>query len=158
MTHASKCTKELTGELFRRSGDAVAVKRIGDQFGFEGYNARKGHCHKNVEQWVKEHPLDQPVHGWLVNQSQLEEHGFVAFYAHSLIRAADNGLVDVTLGASDFDYRFLPDERPDNEFMELTKLPMPLQHIDNQARFDAYNASCQYQHQLGHPSASSTTL
>ncbi|WP_206958125.1 hypothetical protein [Trinickia acidisoli] len=121
--------------MYKRTGDAMDVARSGEYV--DNHVERRGKCHENVAQWLQEHPLDRPVRGWLVDQSQWQN-GFVEFHAHSVVALTGGGLMDVTLSASDRCYRFLSDERSDEEFLMHAREEPTLRHVVDQARYDAF--------------------
>ncbi|WP_157379453.1 hypothetical protein [Burkholderia ubonensis] len=135
MAHPSNIAAALSEELLRHVGNSETVVRTGDYA--NDHVDRRGKCHENVAQWLGEHPGDRPVRGWLIDQSQVQ-YGFIEFLAHSVVVAAGGGLMDVTLGANDPDYKFLRDERPDDEFLALASAWPKLRHIVDQARYDAF--------------------
>jgi len=137
----------LAEQLFGRIDSTENVVRIGEYA--NGYVERRGKWHDNVARWLAEHPYDRPVRGWLVDQSQ-SQYGFIEFHAHSVIDAAVGGLTDPTLGVSDPDYRFLRDERTDEEFLMLASAEPTLRHVVDQARYDAFQLAAENSLLYGH--------
>jgi hypothetical protein len=87
--------------------------------------AHEARCHENAEAFFVSHPDHPPVRGWLVTELG-NAPGYFRLVAHSVNRAPDGTLVDVT-PLSEMDrkaYRFVAHEGTEERFNQLkTKFP-----------------------------------
>jgi hypothetical protein len=75
-------------------------------------------CHANVSTWCKYMPEYSAVRGWLYFDF-LDQLPYVLFNAHSVVRAPDGKLWDITPSQASQPYLFLAAEESEGEYAEL---------------------------------------
>ncbi len=101
-------------QLYLRRREARVVPFL-DITSLVGWAPLPQRCHDNVDRLASERPEYQIVRGWHVS----DRADTFAFLAHSVVRGADGGLIDITPVSSEISWRypFLEDDSP--EFMTL---------------------------------------
>jgi hypothetical protein len=102
-------------DLVRGAAGAVDVQRVAVRFA-DGSEARRSHCHANVERWVAEIPGSEAVRGWLISARLGPGHPpRCAFRGAS----RDGELMDITLTLEDQRAPFIEHSGPEDEFPKV---------------------------------------
>ena len=126
----------LAAELFGRRGESVRIDfRTGSDAAADA--GLRGRCHDNVARWLGANPGDRAVRGWLIDEHR-SNCGFVEFHAHSVIVDSMDTLRDITLSHADPEHAFLPDARPDEEFLAIARFHPTLRHVFDDALYGAF--------------------
>lgn len=76
-------------------------------------------CHHNVTEWCALEPTYKVVRGWLY--FDLTGCSVARFVAHSVVRAEDGNLYDITPSNASQDYPFLEGNLSEGEFTKLVE-------------------------------------
>lgn len=101
--------------LMQRVSEAVPVKRV--KVAIQEWTPEANKCHDNVAVFCEHKPDHAPVRGWLY--LDLPEFEFVQFLAHSVVRAPDGVLVDITPWEATQHYPFLDGKLSGDEYAHL---------------------------------------
>ncbi len=77
-------------------------------------------CHHNVSIWCANNPSYTPVRGWLY--FNLPGFPHVKFVSHSVVRAPDKELYDITPSNASKDYPFVESNLSEEEYAELIEI------------------------------------
>lgn len=107
---------ELAALLYSRLNEAVMLKRMDVNIG--EWRPSQNECHANVTQIHLHDSSHTPVRGWLYFDfgGALDR---VQFLAHSVIRAPNGELWDVTPSMASQEYPFIADDGPEEAFASL---------------------------------------
>lgn len=103
--------------LLARVGEAQVVRRAEVNIG--EWKPLANMCHHNVTAWCESNPTYQVVRGWLY--FDLPGLPVARFVAHSVVRAPDGELCDITPSNATRDYPFLEGKLSEEEFAELVE-------------------------------------
>ncbi|MBN3821416.1 hypothetical protein G3N57_35070, partial [Paraburkholderia sp. Se-20369] len=115
----------LADALARDFDNALPIHRYVDAL--QGWTAKPGHCHEQVERWVQSHPGDTPVRGW-VNHADFGVS--IQFVSHSLVRTAAGELLDVTYAAPGYRQHFIEHPAAAGDFFALVLGEPPVPTLD----------------------------
>ncbi|PCE30360.1 hypothetical protein [Burkholderia ubonensis] len=105
--------------------DALPIARYVDAL--PGCAPRPGYCHDQVDLWLRSHPGDTPVRGWL---NQADFLVAIRFVSHSLVRTAAGDLLDVTYAAPSYPQHFIEHPVAAGDFFALVRDEPPVPYID----------------------------
>lgn len=103
--------------LMRRVQEAVVVERIEVSIG--DWKPQPNMCHHNVTLFCEHNSAYTPVRGWLY--FELPGLRFAKFLAHSVVRASDGTLYDITPWEATEHYPFLAGNLGEDEYAELVE-------------------------------------
>jgi hypothetical protein len=95
-----------------RQIEAVEVSRKEVLYA-DGTAPERSNCHANVDRWVLENPGCEAVRGWAISARMGNA---IMLDAHSVVRAPDGALVDITLNADDQRAPIVLHKGPEAEF------------------------------------------
>jgi hypothetical protein len=104
--------------LYTRIGEAVMLRR--KEIKFDEWRPVENECHANATQIHLQDPSYTPVRGWLF----FDFGGYldrVQFLAHSVVRAPNGELWDITPSRASQDYPFIPAQESEEEFKALVE-------------------------------------
>jgi hypothetical protein len=101
--------------LMLRASEAAFVAKIHLSVG--DWKPERNMCHHNVTYFCEHNPDYAAVRGWLY--FELPGLEFAKFLSHSVVRASDGTLCDITPWEATQDYAFLPANLNDDEYAEL---------------------------------------
>lgn len=99
----------------RRIGEAVVVEKIDVSVG--DWTPQRNMCHHNVTHFCEHNRTYVPVRGWLY--FDLPGLGFAKFLSHSVVRAPNGSLYDITPWEATQHYPFLAAELSELEYADL---------------------------------------
>jgi hypothetical protein len=108
--------KEYAAQLYARRSEGVIVQPASAAMG--NWAPDPNNCHLNVETWVLNNPEYGAVRGWLYFDFA-DALPFVRFVAHSVVRAPDGVMYDITPSNTTAQYPFITAEMSDQEFEEI---------------------------------------
>ncbi|RQZ31759.1 hypothetical protein DIE14_02310 [Burkholderia sp. Bp9017] len=117
--------KALATAIARRFVDALPIDRYADSL--PGWSPRPNHCHDQVMLWLRLHPADQAVRGWMPD-GLLVDH--VQFVAHSLVRTTSGKLIDVAFPTPQHVRLFIEHPPEAGDFFALIHGEPPMPYID----------------------------
>ena len=109
---------EYSERLYARRLEGVMVPLAVVSLG--AWNPAPNDCHANVSTWCKNMPKYTAVRGWLYFD-YVDALPYVLFNAHSVIRAPDGRLWDITPTLASQPYPFLSTEGTDGEYEQLVE-------------------------------------
>jgi hypothetical protein len=130
---------ELAARLYelRHTGKIIpfAKTRIGDESDPNHWKPQPKYCHANVDVWVRRSPQYQAIRGWVIFEDfatnpVFRRNPFVRFLAHSIIRAPDGKLLDITPNDLSQPYPFMTHPGTIEEFDKLRK-DYDVMHVDH---------------------------
>jgi hypothetical protein len=107
---------EYSSRLYERRMTGVIVPPAVVSMG--SWTPEANECHANASTWCKNMPDYSPVRGWLYFDF-LDLWPFVLFNAHSVVRAPDGTLWDITPSQASQPYPFLTAEESESEYAKL---------------------------------------
>jgi hypothetical protein len=107
---------EYSQVLFRRRLEGVLVRRAAVSIG--KWEPTPNTCHSNVDQWCRHMTEYAPIRGWLYFDFE-DALPHVMFNAHSVVRAPDGQLLDITPSQASRRYPFLIATEPEEEYFRL---------------------------------------
>lgn len=114
----TKVDPEAYGKsLLLRASEAVFVAKIDLSVG--DWKPARNMCHYNVNYFCECNPDYAVVRGWLY--FELPGLPFAKFLSHSVVRAPDGTLCDITPWEATQDYAFMPANLTDDEYAELVE-------------------------------------
>lgn len=106
----------LAQSLYARRNQAVVIPFV--EMILPSGPPSENDCHGNVDRWVRQHPGDRALRGWLVFDNFLMTR-VCRFNAHSVVEAADGSLFDLTPSKASRRYPFLRHVGRDGEFTAM---------------------------------------
>jgi hypothetical protein len=90
-----------------------------------GWSPAEKECHRNADYWCLHNPGHLALSGWMVFDWTaaflLDQPSRYHFTAHSVVRAPNGALFDLTPSQAHQRYPFLPHPGPDEEFVALVE-------------------------------------
>ncbi|MES2294607.1 MAG: hypothetical protein V4527_15000 [Pseudomonadota bacterium] len=83
---------EYLNSIFARRAEARSVDFRAVAF-CDGARPAIAQCHANVDRWIREHPVDAAVRGWLIISCSPFN---CLLGSHSIVRSSSNELFDLT--------------------------------------------------------------
>lgn len=114
----------LTDAIARDFSDALRIHHYVDAL--PGWAPTPGYCHDQVDRWLRSHPGDTPVRGWITDVCFDCN---IRFAAHSLVRTAAGELLDVTYTAPGCPQYFIAHPAAAGEFFALVRGEPPLPFV-----------------------------
>jgi hypothetical protein len=105
------------GSLMHRASEAVVVEKIGVAVG--DWHPEPNLCHHNVTYFCEHNQEYAPVRGWLY--FDLPGLDFAKFLSHSVVRAPDGTLYDITPWEATQHYGFLAADLSEDEYSNLVE-------------------------------------
>jgi hypothetical protein len=130
---------QLAAQLYqlRHTGNIIPLVKVGvgDDSDPENWRPKPKLCHHNVDVWVWKCPEYEAIRGWVVFEDfatnpHFRRNPFVRFAAHSIIRAPDGKLLDITPNFMSQPYPFMIHPGTTEEFDQLRK-DYDVMHIDH---------------------------
>ncbi|NIF44695.1 hypothetical protein F3J14_28280 [Burkholderia sp. Tr-862] len=112
----SVVTSTLIDAIARDYVSALPISGYAGAGALAHWAPNPNHCHEQVDRWLRLHPDDMPVRGWLADGGDGAQQRFVS---HSLVRTAAGQVLDVSLPPPAYDQPFIEHPSAAGDFLAL---------------------------------------